>query len=66
MDISVRLNSGNVELSLPENAKFNMNAVTERGEAYTRLRQRCAARAATDAAVRTLPVTQVARISTCR
>jgi DUF4097 and DUF4098 domain-containing protein YvlB len=33
-DISVRLNSGNVEMSLPENAKFNMNAVTQRGEAY--------------------------------
>jgi DUF4097 and DUF4098 domain-containing protein YvlB len=34
-DINVRLNSGNVELSLPENAKFNMNAVTQRGEAYS-------------------------------
>jgi hypothetical protein len=34
-DISVRLNAGNVELSLPENAKFNMNAVTHRGEAYS-------------------------------
>ncbi len=34
-DMSVRLNSGNVELTLPENARFNMNAVTERGEAYS-------------------------------
>ncbi|MEO5925511.1 MAG: DUF4097 family beta strand repeat-containing protein [Bryobacteraceae bacterium] len=34
-DISIRLNAGNVELSLPENAKFNMNAVTQRGEAFS-------------------------------
>ena len=34
-DMNVRLQAGNVELSLPENAKFNLNAVTERGEAYS-------------------------------
>ena len=34
-DMTVRLQAGNVELSLPENAKFNLNAVTERGEAYS-------------------------------
>ena len=34
-DMNVRLNSGNVEMSLPENAKFNMNAVTQNGEAYS-------------------------------
>lgn len=33
--IRVRLNAGNVDLTLPTNAKFNVNAVTERGEAYT-------------------------------
>lgn len=34
-EMNVRLEAGNVELSLPENAKFNLNAVTERGEAYS-------------------------------
>ncbi|MEP6963189.1 MAG: DUF4097 family beta strand repeat-containing protein, partial [Acidobacteriota bacterium] len=33
--ITVRLNSGNVELALPETAKFTLNAVTDRGEAYS-------------------------------
>lgn len=34
-DVNVRLQSGNVEMSLPEGAKFNMNAVTQRGEAFS-------------------------------
>jgi DUF4097 and DUF4098 domain-containing protein YvlB len=34
-EVSVRLQSGNVELSLPDGVKFNMNAVTQRGEAYS-------------------------------
>jgi hypothetical protein len=34
-DVNVRLEAGNVELSLPENAKFNLNATTERGEGYS-------------------------------
>jgi hypothetical protein len=32
-DVSLRSEGGNVVLGLPENAKFNLNAVTERGEA---------------------------------
>jgi hypothetical protein len=27
--------SGNVDLALPDGAKFNLNAVTDRGEAYS-------------------------------
>ncbi|MEO8100195.1 MAG: DUF4097 family beta strand repeat-containing protein [Acidobacteriota bacterium] len=34
-NMMVRLDSGNVEVALPENAKFGMNAVTDRGEAYS-------------------------------
>lgn len=34
-DTSIRLQSGRVELALPEGAKFNMNAVTQRGEAFS-------------------------------
>lgn len=34
-DASVRVEGGNVELSFPEKAKFNLNAVTDRGEAYS-------------------------------
>ena len=34
-DMSIRLNAGNVELSFPENARFNLNAVTDRGQAYS-------------------------------
>jgi len=32
---TVRLEAGNVELSLPENAKFNLNASTDRGEGFS-------------------------------
>jgi hypothetical protein len=34
-DTNVRVEGGSVELSLPEKVKFNMNAVTDRGEAYS-------------------------------
>lgn len=34
-DTNVRVEGGNVELSLPEKAKFNLNAVTDKGEAYS-------------------------------
>lgn len=33
-DTSVRIEGGRVELALPEKARFNLNAVAERGEAY--------------------------------
>lgn len=34
-DANVRVEGGNVELSLPEKAKFNLNAVTDKGEAFS-------------------------------
>lgn len=34
-DANVRVEGGSVELLLPEKAKFNLNAVTEHGEAYS-------------------------------
>lgn len=33
-DTSVRIEGGRVELTLPDKARFNLNAVAERGEAY--------------------------------
>lgn len=33
-DTSVRIEGGRVELALPEKARFNLNAIAERGEAY--------------------------------
>jgi DUF4097 and DUF4098 domain-containing protein YvlB len=34
-NLQVHLDAGNLDLTLPDNAKFNINAVTERGEAYS-------------------------------